>query len=101
MRAVRAAGVRERSMRNYLAGVIAIAGLITIASPEQPRALTLQLVQNSTSAFPTTGGYQAPDFTSGPTVVDDAIGSTGNFRTPWDDLPPYNNTLHYTSVRSG
>jgi hypothetical protein len=89
-------------MRNfYLAGVIAIA-LISIVLPEQPHALTLTLSQNSTTAFPTTGGYQAPNFTQGVTQVDNAIGSLTNvYRTPWDDLAPYDTTLRYTSVRNG
>ena len=91
-------------MRAYrLFGVVAIAGLVSVAFSEQSNALTLTLDQNDTSSFPTTSiGFQAPNFTIGPTTVDfPTTSSPGEFRSPWDIEGAPHNSLPYTSVRGG
>ena len=96
--------VREKRMRAYrLFGVVAIAGLVSVAFSGQSNALTLTLDQNVTSSFPTISiGFQAPNFTIGPTTVDfPTTSSPGEFRSPWDIEGAPHNSLPYTSVRGG
>jgi hypothetical protein len=86
---------------NFLALVIAIAGLLLVTVAGPATAITYTVGLNDTVSFPTTSyGFQTPDFGSG--NVDYATGSVGGqYRSPWDlEGAPYN-SLPYTSVRNG
>jgi hypothetical protein len=92
-------------MRTYrLAGVIAIAGLLSFAVSEPAKAITANLLVNDSSTVPVTGGTQAPNFTAVGTIVDlvnpPPDSTSGVFRSPWQGTG-LEGSLSYTSVRNG
>ncbi len=92
-------------MRTYrLAGVIAIAGLLSLAVSEPAKAITASLAVNDIVTVPGTSiGPQTPDFIVGSAIVDAVttppFNVGGQYRSPWE-LTAFPN-LPYTSVRDG
>jgi hypothetical protein len=95
-------------MRTYhFAGVLAIAGLVSLAFSEPARAITANLVLNDTTSVPNfSTAPQVPDISAG--QIDYPIGNffvgpapgTMVARSPWEGELGQN-TLQYTSVRDG
>jgi hypothetical protein len=94
-------------MRTYhFASVVAIASLVALVFSEPARAISANLVLNDTSTVPNfTTAPQVPDILAG--QIDYPIGNlfdppgTMVARSPWEGVPGLENTLQYTSVRSG
>ncbi len=88
-------------MKSYILGCAAVIGALSlIAVPAPANAISVQLIYDSTSLFPSTGGYQAPNFGSGSVLP--AVGSVpGVYRSPWEGLGAPYEGLQYTSVESG
>ena len=92
-------------MRTHrLFGVLAVAGLVSLVVSGPAKAVTATLFSNDTTTVALTGGTQAPNFTTGGTIVDlvtpppDSVPSV--FRSPWQGTG-LEGSLSYTSVRNG
>ena len=87
----------------HFAGVIAIAGLVSLAFSEQAKAITANLVVNDIVTVPNSLGPQAPDFNIDATIdIVNALPTSvgGQYRSPWEGTA-LENTAFYTSIRNG
>jgi hypothetical protein len=87
----------------HFAGVIAIAGLVSLAFSEQAKAITANLAVNDIVTVPNSLGPQPPSFNIDATIdivnaVPTSVG--GAYRSPWEGTA-LENTAFYTSIRNG